>query len=52
MNNGQEYGLILSTISKYISHIDVYMKVPMIYQLSIPNIRSEKAYINGDTFMN
>ena len=31
MNNGQEHGLVLSTICKYISNIVVYTKVAMIY---------------------
>ena len=44
MNNDQEYGLVLSTIHKYI-YIDVDPKVAMIHLLSIPHIRFVKVVL-------
>ena len=38
MNNSQEYGLVLSTIHKYIYNIEVFTKGARMHELSIPYI--------------
>ena len=45
MNIDQEYGLVLSTMHKYITNIDVYRKVAKIYQLSRPSVRFKKTVL-------
>ena len=44
INKGHEYGLVLSTIHKYIYNIGDYTKVAMIYQLSTSCTNLKKMY--------